>query len=81
MHHNFQVSFHFRHWGNRSSWNGIQAGQRYNLQIIKTISKLIPQFGGAAGAVIWAWNGGDKVDVFWSSNVTFDNVGVIPDVS
>jgi len=34
-------------------------------------------FGGAAGAVIRNWNGGDAVDVFLSSNVTVDGVGVI----
>ncbi|KAH8598336.1 phosphatidic acid phosphatase type 2/haloperoxidase [Bisporella sp. PMI_857] len=34
-------------------------------------------FGGAAGAVIGAWNEGDEVDVQLSSNVTVDNVGVI----
>ncbi|KAF2432425.1 acid phosphatase/Vanadium-dependent haloperoxidase [Tothia fuscella] len=34
-------------------------------------------FGGAAGAVIRAYNGGDKVDVYLSSNVTTDNKGVI----
>ena len=34
-------------------------------------------FGAAAGAVIRAWNKGDKVDVYLSSNVTLDNVGVI----
>jgi hypothetical protein len=34
-------------------------------------------FGGAAGAVIRNWNGGDKIDVYLSSNVTVDNVGVI----
>lgn len=34
-------------------------------------------FGGAAGAVIRAWNKGDKIDVQLSSNVTIDNVGVI----
>lgn len=34
-------------------------------------------FGGAAGAVIKAWNKGDKIDVYLSSNVTLDNVGVI----
>ncbi|PSN59912.1 acid phosphatase/Vanadium-dependent haloperoxidase [Corynespora cassiicola Philippines] len=34
-------------------------------------------FGGAAAEVIRAWNGGDTVNVTLSSNVTFDNVGVI----
>ncbi|KAK7182477.1 hypothetical protein DPSP01_010633 [Paraphaeosphaeria sporulosa] len=34
-------------------------------------------FGGAAAAVIKAWNGGDSVNVTLSSNVTVDNVGVI----
>jgi hypothetical protein len=34
-------------------------------------------FGGAAAAVIRAWNKGDKVDVSISSNVTIDNVGVV----
>lgn len=34
-------------------------------------------FGGAAGAVIRAWNGGDQVNVTLSSNVTIDNVGVV----
>jgi hypothetical protein len=34
-------------------------------------------FGGAGGAVIRAWNKGDKIDIQLSSNVTFDNVGVI----
>lgn len=34
-------------------------------------------FGGAAAAVIRAWNGGDKIDATISSNVTVDNVGVI----
>jgi hypothetical protein len=34
-------------------------------------------FGGAAAEVIRAWNGGDEVDVYLSSNVTIDNVGVI----
>jgi len=34
-------------------------------------------FGAAAGAVIRAWNKGDKIDVYLSSNVTFDNTGVI----
>ena len=34
-------------------------------------------FGAAAGAVIRAWNKGDKVDVYLSSNVTLDSVGVI----
>jgi hypothetical protein len=34
-------------------------------------------FGGAGAAVIAAFNGGDKVDVLLSSNVTIDNIGVI----
>ncbi|KAG4415992.1 hypothetical protein IFR04_010877 [Cadophora malorum] len=34
-------------------------------------------FGGAAGAVIRAWNRGDKINVTLSSNVTVDSVGVI----
>ncbi|KAK4462958.1 phosphatidic acid phosphatase type 2/haloperoxidase [Cladorrhinum samala] len=34
-------------------------------------------FGGAAAAVLRAWNGGDKINVTWSSNVTLDNRGVI----
>lgn len=34
-------------------------------------------FGGAAAAVIRAWNKGDKIDIQLSSNVTLDNVGVI----
>jgi hypothetical protein len=34
-------------------------------------------YGGAAAAVIRAWNGGDKIDATWSSNVTLDNRGVI----
>ncbi|KAL2059837.1 hypothetical protein VTL71DRAFT_9992, partial [Oculimacula yallundae] len=34
-------------------------------------------FAGAAGAVIRAWNGGDKVNVTHSSNVTVDSIGVI----
>lgn len=34
-------------------------------------------FGAAAGAVIRAWNKGDTIDVYLSSNVTFDNTGVI----
>ncbi|KAG4441716.1 hypothetical protein IFR05_002795 [Cadophora sp. M221] len=34
-------------------------------------------FGGAAGAVIRAWNGGDQVNVTLSSNVTIENVGVV----
>lgn len=34
-------------------------------------------FGGAAAAVIRIWNGGDKIDATVSSNVTFDNRGVI----
>lgn len=34
-------------------------------------------FGGAAAAVLKAWNGGDKINATWSSNVTLDNRGVI----
>jgi hypothetical protein len=34
-------------------------------------------FGAAAGHVIRAFNGGDKVDVYLSSNVTVDNIGVV----
>ena len=34
-------------------------------------------FGGAAGAVIRNWNGGDAVNVLLSSNVTVDGIGVI----
>ncbi|KAL2137284.1 hypothetical protein VTI74DRAFT_5015 [Chaetomium olivicolor] len=34
-------------------------------------------FGGAAAAVLRAWNGGDKIDATLSSNVTLDNRGVI----
>ncbi|CAG8983484.1 hypothetical protein HYALB_00000653 [Hymenoscyphus albidus] len=34
-------------------------------------------FGGAAAAVIRAWNKGDAINVTVSSNVTLDNVGVI----
>ena len=34
-------------------------------------------FGGAAAAVIRAWNKGDKVNITLSSNVTVDNIGVI----
>ncbi|KAK0738652.1 phosphatidic acid phosphatase type 2/haloperoxidase [Schizothecium vesticola] len=34
-------------------------------------------FGGAAAAVIRAWNGGDVVDAVLSSNVTLDGRGVI----
>jgi hypothetical protein len=34
-------------------------------------------FGGAAAAVIKAWNKGDKINVTISSNVTVDNIGVI----
>jgi hypothetical protein len=34
-------------------------------------------FGGAAGAVIRAWNGGDAINVTLSSNVTLDNIGVV----
>jgi hypothetical protein len=34
-------------------------------------------FGAAGGAVIAYFNGGDKVDVRLSSNVTVDNVGVV----
>jgi hypothetical protein len=34
-------------------------------------------FGGAAAEVIRRFNGGDVVDVYLSSNVTVDNVGVV----
>lgn len=34
-------------------------------------------FGGAGSYVIRKWNGGDKIDVTWSSNVTIDNIGVV----
>lgn len=34
-------------------------------------------FGGAASAVLRAWNRGDKIDATLSSNVTIDNRGVI----
>lgn len=34
-------------------------------------------FGGAAAAVIRAYNGGDNIDILFSSNVTVDNVGVL----
>jgi hypothetical protein len=34
-------------------------------------------FGGAAAAVIRAWNGGDIINVTVSSNVTLDSRGVI----
>jgi hypothetical protein len=34
-------------------------------------------FGGAGAAVIRAWNGGDKVQATFSSNVTLDNRGVL----
>ncbi|GAB1310624.1 Acid phosphatase/Vanadium-dependent haloperoxidase [Madurella fahalii] len=34
-------------------------------------------FGGAAAAVLRAWNGGDAISATWSSNVTVDNRGVI----
>lgn len=34
-------------------------------------------FGGAAAQVIANFNGGDKIDVIISSNVTVENVGVI----
>jgi hypothetical protein len=34
-------------------------------------------FGGAAAAVIRAWNKGDIINATLSSNVTIDNVGVI----
>ena len=34
-------------------------------------------FGGAGAAVIAAWNGGETVNVILSSNVAFDNIGVI----
>ncbi|PVH72334.1 acid phosphatase/Vanadium-dependent haloperoxidase [Cadophora sp. DSE1049] len=34
-------------------------------------------FGGAAGAVIRAWNKGDRINVTLSSNVTVDSVGVL----
>jgi len=34
-------------------------------------------YGGAAAAVIRAWNKGDTIDATWSSNVTLDNRGVI----
>jgi hypothetical protein len=34
-------------------------------------------FGGAAAEVIKTFNGGDKVDVTISTNVTVDNIGIL----
>ena len=56
-----------------SSWTPLLAPTPNHQDYLSTHAT----FGGAGAAVIAAFNGGDKVDVLLSSNVTVDNIGVI----
>jgi hypothetical protein len=89
--HIYPNRYHYNAWRPVTAiqYTGIYAASGKNYSDPKWVPLLAPTpnhqdylsthatFGGAGGAVIAAYNGGDKVDVLLSSNVTVDNIGVV----